>query len=580
MTTTIESTLDNYRRAFSIRHDDAEAHYNLATLLHNLEYRNEAEACYRHTLSICPIHAQAHNNLGNLFQELNRPAEAESCYRRALYIQRNYAEAEYNLGILLQKQNRVGEAEACYLQALSLRPDYAEAHNNLATLFQKLKRFTEAEDCYRRALSIRPDYPEANYNLGNLLQERMRFPEAERSYQRALDLRPEYVLALNNLGILLQALNRHDAAEACYLRARSIDPDYPEIHNNLGVMLKDLKRFDEAERCFKRALSLCPDYADATWNLGILFLFRGQFEEGWPLFEARHDKNFKQATYTRPDVLFPSWSGEDLHGKSILIWPEQGFGDELQFIRYLPLLKGCGVTRITLVCKSALKSLFLYSASEYAEIISLPEAGKIPDHDFWTRLLSLPLFFKTTRETIPATLPYLAAPADKTRQWEERLPRKGFKVGLAWKGNAAHKNDANRSLPGLFSLAPLWSVSGITFISLQKGAEEAATPCSAQPMMDPGPDMDDFSDTAAIVSQLDLVICVDTAVAHVAGALGTPCWVLLPFIGTDWRWMNDGEGSPWYPGVMRLFRQREINNWDRVVEEVGAALERLVANGA
>jgi tetratricopeptide (TPR) repeat protein len=452
----------------------------------------------------------------------------------------------------------------------------------MGNLLQKRKSFAEAEASYQLALTLRPVYTEAHYNLGNLLQELRRFTEAEASYQRTLSFRPDYAKAHNNLGIMFQAQKRFSEAEASYKRALSLRSDNAEVHNNLGVLLKDLKRFTEAEACFQQALLIRPDYVDAKWNLSLLLLLLGKFKEGWPLFEARYGLNLEQSSYTTPPVQCHQWLGEDLRGKSILIWPEQGFGDEIQFIRYLPLLKALGTSHITLVCKSVLKPLFLNSAAEYAQVLAKTEDVHLAHHDFWTRPLSLPLYFKTTLDTIPAELPYLVPHAGKARLWRERLPEKGFKVGLVWKGDAGHKNDANRSLSGLAGLAPLWSAAGVTFISLQKGRgeNEASTPIPGQPILHLGSDMADFSDTAAIVSQLDLVICVDTAIAHLAGALGKPCWVLLPFIGTDWRWLDNREDSPWYPRVMRLFRQTEIDNWDEVVEQISNALISLVAGNA
>jgi len=578
----LETVLSLYQRIFSICPDNAEAHYNLGVLLHNLERFDEAEACYLHALTLHPIYAEVHNNLGNLHQQLERFAEAEACYQRALYIRQEYAEVRYNLGILLHRQKRLAEAEVCYRHALFIRPGYAEAHNNLANLLQEINRFIEAEASYQIALSICPAYAEAHYNLGNLLHELKRFSEAEVCYQRALALRPDYAKADNNLGIMLQTLKRFPEAEACYTHALSIYSDNTEIQNNMGVLLKGLKRFSEAEVCFQNALLIRPDYVDAKWNLSLLLLYLGKFNEAWPLFETRYDLNLKQSLYTSPPVSCHQWQGEDLGGKSIIIWPEQGFGDEIQFIRYLPLLKALGVTQMTLVCKSALKPLFLNSAARYAQIFAEPEAGQLEHHDFWTRPLSLPLYFKTTLDTIPAKLPYLATDAKRVRLWMRRLPREGFKVGLVWKGDAGHRNDANRSLSGLASLAPLWLAAGVAFISLQKGRgeKEASTPIPGQPILHFGSDIVDFSDTAAIVSQLDLVICVDTAIAHLAGALGKPCWVLLPYIDTDWRWLDDREDSPWYPRVMRLFRQTEIDNWEEVVDRVSCALINLIGGSA
>ena len=232
-----------------------------------------------------------------------------------------------------------------------------------------------------------------------------------------------------------------------------------------------------------------------------------------------------------------------------------------------------GASRITLVCKSPLKAL-LETLEGVDMVVFQLEATSLPTHDYWTFPMSLPLYFATTIQTIPAKLPYLSAPLQRLDQWHRNLPTGGLKVGLVWKGSAGHKNDANRSLPGLSTLAPLWALSGITFVSLQKGLgeDEAATPPVGQPILDLGPDIQDFADTAAIVAQLDLVICIDSAVAHLTGALNKPCWVLLPAIGVDWRWLHERTDSPWYPGVMRLFRQTKAGDWSAPIGDAAQAL--------
>ncbi len=286
-------------------------------------------------------------------------------------------------------------------------------------------------------------------------------------------------------------------------------------------------------------------------------------------------RGLKSALGRIPDLPYPRWQGESLAGKSLLIWPEQGLGDYIQFCRYAPLLKDRGLARLSLFCAPSLKAL-LETVNGVDAVITDP--ASVPGHDYWCFPLSLPLHFGTTVDAIPAALPYLRALPERMDRWRNRLPGEGRKVGLAWKGNPKLKNDSNRSLPGLETLAPLWAVPGVSFVSLQKGpGEDQATQApAAQPIIALGTQAGDFADTAAIIAQLDLVICVDTAIAHLAGAMGKTCWVLLPALGTDWRWLDDRPDSPWYPGVMRLFRQSKIGDWSRTVDEVASALNSRV----
>ncbi|MBI4741601.1 MAG: tetratricopeptide repeat protein, partial [Betaproteobacteria bacterium] len=400
----------------------------------------------------------------------------------------------------------------------------------------------EAAEVCRQAIALQPDCFDAHIHLGNSLKKQGRLRDAEASCRRAIELRPDQALAHYNLGNALFLQRELDGAESGYRRAIELQPDYLAAHVNLGSLLKDSARFAEAEAAYRSALELKPDFAEGRWNLSLLLLLQGKYAEGWPYYEARYDPAHRDRPATKPRLPFPQWQGEPLAGKSLVVWGEQGLGDEIQFARYLPLLKARGLTRLTLVGQPALKTLQQSTPGADA-VISLGEA--LPAHDYWTFLLSLPLRFGTTLQTIPATLPYLRADPERMARWRVRLPRDGFKVGLVWRGSAGHKNDANRSLPGLAALAPLWAVPG---------------------------------DTAAIVAQLDLVVCVDTSVAHLAGALGKPCWVLLPAVGTDWRWLQERADSPWYPGVVRLFRQTSAGRWEETVGEVARALMDCAGN--
>ncbi|MGB8077489.1 MAG: tetratricopeptide repeat protein, partial [Gallionella sp.] len=354
-----------------------------------------------------------------------------------------------------------------------------------------------------------------------------------------------------------------------------IQPDYAEVHCVLGVALKELGNIDDAIACFQAALKIDPRLVEVHLNLGSLLLSQGRYLEAWPEYEVRYDPGYSGRQSFPPNLPFPRWRGESLAGKSLVIWPEQGFGDEIQFARYFPLLKAKELSRLTLVSKPPLKDL-LENVAGIDAVVLPAEAPSLPHHDYWVFPMSLPLHFSTTVETIPIKMPYLHAPPQRLERWRNRLPKGGLKVGLVWKGNTAP--NPHRSLPGLATLAPLWSAAEVTFISLQKGPgeDEAATPPAGQPIIDLGSDIADFADTAAIVDQLDLVICIDTAIAHLVGALNKPCWVLLPFIGVDWRWFQKRTDSPWYPGAMRLFRQTEPGDWSETISEVSRALGNWV----
>lgn len=398
-----------------------------------------------------------------------------------------------------------------------------------------------------------------------------RLTDAEAAYLQVLERQgdqPDSALIYSNLANLMRLTRRFTQAEACYRRALELAPGFPEVYNNLGGLLEDLDRFAEAEAAYRHALALNPERVEARFNLGILLLALGRYTEGWPCYAAR-----AQAFREHGALPFPQWSGEDLKGKSLLLLPEQGYGDTVQFVRYAAMLKALGVAKLSIVCNDAMQPL-LQKVDGIDALVTEP--GALRCHDYWDSLLNLPGRFGTTLETIPAKVPYITVLAGRTQRWKSLLPAGdgGRRVGLVWKGNAEHWNDANRSLGHFSALSALWSVTGVQFVSLQKGdGEDEPTKCRAhQPVVSLGPEIRDFADTAAIVAQLDLVICVDTAIAHVCGALGVPCWVMLPKLGVDWRWLKQGAGSPWYPGALRLFRQSTPDGWPAVIRDVAIAL--------
>ena len=426
-------------------------------------------------------------------------------------------------------------AEASFRQAVALDSGLGEAFSNLGLLRERAGAIEEAESCYRQAIALHPSCVQNHLNLAVLLLNGKRFAEAEEE----------------NLLVLKRA------------------PESPVAWSNYGVLLACLKRENEAEQCYRTAMALDTSYAKARFNLAYVLLRQGRFEEGWRCLEARdwYERLAKHFTC-------PRWQGESLSGRSLIIGFEAGQGDMIQFCRYAEVLKAQGATHVTVVCHPGLKTLFV-TLIGVDEVLSFQDDVPASGWDYWSPPLSLPYYCNTRLDSIPAPVSYLAADPDKVDAWRAVLPAKGLRVGLVWKGNPRFENDADRSLPSLDILEPLGVVSGVSFISLQKGSgeDEARNPPAGLPLLALGESLSDFADTAALVSCLDLVISVDTAVAHLAGALGKPCWVLLPDYKTDWRWLSERTDSPWYP-QMRLFRKPAGGSWPPVVAVVAEALER------
>ena len=400
-------------------------------------------------------------------------------------------------------------------------------------------------------------------------QERGDLAGAERLYRALIEANDRNGIAHNNLANLLRTSGRFADAVDHYRRALEWMPDSAQIRANLADTLESIQQYEAAEAEYRRALELDPACAEARYNYGLLLLAAGRYAEGWAYYEAR-----SQVFREHGALPFARWNGEDLRGKTLLLLPEQGYGDTIQFVRYVSLLKARGLAKLSVICKPALVPL-LRTVQGIDALITDPQGLQV--HDYWDSLLSLPCRFGTTPESIPAQIPYVGVFTNRLETWRTRLPAHGIRVGLVWQGNPEHDNDAERSLPHFSALRPLWSVQGVSFISLQVGGAEAEVQECAdeQPVVCLGDEIRDFGDTAAIVGQLNLIICVDTAVAHLAGALGVACWLMLPRRGVDWRWHRTGVQSPWYPKAMYLFRQREAG-WQGMIGEVRDALTDIV----
>jgi tetratricopeptide (TPR) repeat protein len=508
-------------------------------------------------------------NTAVAYHQEGRFPEANLLYAKVRSIDPNNHSALQLSGVLAAQTGNIEISLNLLSRALSLKPDYPEALSNRGNVLQKLGRFDEALQDYNKAISLKPDYIDALYNRGISLKELGRFDEAMADYNEALSLKPDYPEALNNRGSVLQKLGRFDEALQDYNKAISLRPDHVEALNSRGFALQELGRFDEAMADYNKALSLKPDYPEAHLNKSLQLLRQGEFTSGWESYEWR----WKSSSFTTPVREFsqPLWLGEeDLYGKTILLHWEQGFGDTIQFSRYAKEVSRLGCKTILEVQKPLFELMKTIEGVD--ELIA--SGTDLPPFDFYCPLMSLPLAMGTTLDTIPLGEPYLNSVDDKLAKWSSRLgPKSNLRVGMVWSGNAKHKNDHNRSiaLEQMLSAIP----EGYELVSLQKEVRETDLTVleKTKQVRHFGAELDDFSDTAALCDLMDVIISVDTSVAHLAGALGKPLKLLLPD-NSDFRWLLDRSDSPWYPS-MRLFAQGIDKLWEPVLEKINDDLKCL-----
>jgi len=555
------------RRAVEADPKMAAAHQNLGAVLNALGESDEAEQSFRRALELQPDFPEALNSLGNALRLAEKLEESEKCYRRAIARRPNYSEAHTGLGATLNALHRNEESVASCRRAVELRGDYPEARNNLALALLSQKAYQEAEVEVRTALRLRSGYVDAQRNLGAVLSGMRRYDEALLEYKRALEMDPESGGIWMDLGSVQRHLRQFDAAKDSCRRAIELNPTSPLEYFNLGVVHLDLCEIDQAIDWFRKAVEVKPTAPLPHWGLALALLVDGQYIEGWQEYEWRWEcKDFYPP---RREFKQPAWTGADPTGQKVLLYPEQGLGDAIQFVRYAPLLSRRGAT-VIVQCAASMKRLFATLPGIQA-IYSEPEPA--PAFDMHCSLLSLPMMLKTTVETIPAEVPYLRAEPASAATWKQKLASISgkLKVGIAWAGNPEHQRDQDRSC-GLALFAPLGQMPDMAWISLQKGpaATQAANPPPGLTLHDFTSELADFADTAALIANLDLVISVDTSVAHLAGAMGKPVWTLLAF-APDWRWLLNRAASPWYP-TMRLFRQKSPGDWKGIVEDLAEAL--------
>jgi tetratricopeptide (TPR) repeat protein len=517
-------------------------------------------------------HPDAVYLLGIIALDTGKFAAAVQYLRRNVTMMPRFPYGNYKLGVALARLGNHDEAIAAFRRAIQLHGDFPEALNSLSMLLRRQGKMEEALAGFQKAAELDPERFEAQNNLGVALAESDRLEEAVAAFSKALRCRPDSAVTHRHLGKVMATQQRGQDAIAAFKKAVELKSDYADGYNDLGVALSDEGRPDKAIAAFREAIRLKPDLASARLHLALTLLLTGDFVGAWPEYEWRWQaEGFKSPR--RPFVQ-PQWKGEELAGETILLHAEQGYGDTIQFVRYAEMVAARG-GNVLLECHRKLTPA-LKGVAGIKEII--PTGQALPPFDVHCPLMSLPGVFNTTPNSIPASVPYLKPDPQLLEAWDKRLEtsRPGFRVGLAWAGRPVHSGDKSRSMH-LSALAHLAALEGVRFFSLQKGpaVEQADAPPAGMEIVNLDAQLLDFADTAAAISLMDLVISVDTAVVHLAGALAKPVWVMLPFV-PDWRWQLEREDSPWYP-TMRLFRQPALGDWgsviDRVAEGLGAALE-------
>lgn len=529
-----------------------------------------AEQAFSRALALDQGYAEAYGNRGAALHALGRFDDAIDCYRSALLHQPDFLQALFNMGNTYRSLGRFDEAGACYTRSLELKPDLVPAHLCLGEIAKELKRFDQARVHYDQALSIDSSCLDAMQGLAETYQAEENFEGAISAYHTVLDRKPDWAAGWNLLGTAYHSLERLDEAESCYRQALTMLPDQSVVLNNLGVALIAQGRLDDAILVLRHLVDVHPDYAEGHWNLSAALLAAGQYQEGWREFEWRFKK-----TNPVPERGFaqPRWDGSPLRGKTILLHAEQGFGDTIQFLRYVPLVLQRG-GRVIVECQVPALTRLLHSIDATVQVIVAGDT--LPGFDCHLPMMSLPLVFGTTLETIPSRVPYLTAEPADVEVWRRRLgPRSKLRVGLVWFAKQNQVLNRKRSCP-LQLFAPLLAVAGAEFYTLQigLGAEQIHDLRSEVKIIDLTHHIKDFADTAAFMANLDLIITIDTAAAHLAGALGVPTWVVLPHVA-EWRWLSQTERSPWYP-TMRLFRQPSRGDWPALMQSLAAVLSDCV----
>jgi len=569
----LEQAKAAYERILRAQPGQADAMHMLGVIALQLQNYPVAAELIRLAVQANPLNASAHLNLGLACKELQRFEEALYCYRQATELRPNYAEAFNNQGVALHACQRHDEAVVSLSQAIAIKTDYAQAFYNRGLVLHACGRLDQALHDFDKCIELQPDYAPAWNNRGVVLQDQLHWEAAEQSYASAVATQPDFAQAHYNLGNALRALGRFEDAIASYDRAIRLRANLPHTFNNRGLALQELQRSAEAIASYDAAITADAEFADAYWNKSIELLLCGDFAQGWKLYEWRWQRD----TFSSRKRAFaqPLWLGETpLAGKTVLLHAEQGLGDSIQFCRYAREVKALGA-EVLLEVPGPLIAL-METLQGLGQV--LEKGAELPYFDYHCPLMSLPLAFQTELVTIPNHTPYLASIASKREHWAHRLGPQGKpRVGLVWNGNVLDRADRQRSLR--FSQLVPYLPSGFEYICLQKeirSTDREAIESSSVRFF--GESLSDFSDTAALCDLMDVLISVDTSVAHLAGALGKPIWIMLAY-APDWRWMLNRRDSPWYPSAC-LYRQNHERTWDPVLAQIGSDLLGYLQTGS
>ncbi|CEN56281.1 tetratricopeptide repeat protein [Candidatus Methylopumilus turicensis] len=565
-----KSAISCYDEAIRLTPDFASAYSNRGDALQATNQLQAAIDSYNQAIDLNPDYFEAYSNRGNALQSLKQYQEAIASYEKAIRLNPHFAEAYSNQGNVLQELKQFETAVASYDQAIRLNPNYFEAYSNRGNALRKAKFYDIAIASHAQAIKLNPNYAEAYCNRGNVYLALSNLDQAIVDFNKAINLKPQFFEAYSNRGRAYLERRQYDKAMADLDKALSINPHYIPALIHRGNTIKDLKPINstsakQAMANYDKAINIDPEFADAYFNKALLKLLLGEYEEGWALYEWRWKggdlalRNFSQSL----------WLGDTaIKDKIILIHVEQGLGDAIQFCRYIAMVEGLAPKQIILEAPEAIISLL---STLKNEVTLIKQGDAIPEFDLHCPMMSLPHAFKTNVSSIPAEIPYVFAEKNKTKEWRDKLGLKSpLKIGLVWSGSTTHKNDHNRSLL-LKQLTPLLDLP-FEFHSLQKEIRpnDLDTLNALKQIHQHQDALNDFSDTAALIENMDLVISVDTSVAHLAGVLGKKVFILLPF-APDYRWMLDRSDSPWYP-TATLFRQPEIDDWKSVIHQVRLAL--------
>jgi tetratricopeptide (TPR) repeat protein len=550
------------------------AHNSLGVGFLNIRQYDKACASFNRAISIEPNFIEAYFNLAKALNSLEKYEEAISNYSMSISLNSNYADAYNNRGVVYLKNLKEPEkALSDFKIYLKIIPNAWNGFYNTAQCYSELEEYEEAIKNYDRALELNPDNADIYFTRGVTYYELEEYEEAIKNYDRALELNPDNANIYSNKSIVYRSMKRYEDAFKSLDCAIKLKPDLAAAYSNRGLVHSELKQYEEAHKNYDRAIELEPTIGDAYWNKSNLKILQGCYGEGWQLFEWRWKTTF--LNHQPRDFKQPLWLGqESITNKIILIHHEQGLGDSIQFSRYIPLLEKYNPKEIILESPQPLISI-LSSLRGNFKIITLGDP--LPHFDYYCPIMSLPLAFKTALESIPSEMPYLFADEDKISLWAEKLGLKiKPRVGLVWSGFKGHKNDRNRSL----SLRQLDSIFSLPFElhSLQKEIRDHDLEVlnSCDQIHQHQDELIDFSDTAALIHHLDLIVSVDTSVAHLAGAMGKKVFLMLPY-APDYRWMDNRPDSPWYPS-MRLFRQPKIDDWDSVISEMCFEMKNFLSH--